>query len=94
MTAVLSQAQEQMLLFQDLRRRGRLDAAGEKKRLRIALAEGLHQFVPAKQIPIHLAQSQLVIEMQLRFQIFIAEHLAAGFLKDMRKGGEVFLAHR
>ena len=68
-TPMLPQTQDEMFLFQNLRRRDRLNGAREKERLRIALPEGLQQLVPAEQVPSQIVQVQFIIQLQTTVRV-------------------------
>src|SRR5439155_22929007 len=73
MTIALPQTQLQMSFAYDARRGDRFNCARKKKRLRIPIAERLQHFVPANKIEVQLRETDLVIEPQLRLQIFIRQ---------------------
>ena len=93
-TAILPQAQNQMLLFQNLWRRDRLNAAHEKNRLWIPLSERLEELVPAEQIPGQLAQGQFVIQMETRLEMLDGQQFASNFLKRGDESREIPLLNR
>src|SRR5438045_8942293 len=72
----------------------RLDAAGKKKGLWVAVAKRLQHFVPPQKIEVQLRETDLMIEPQPRLQILIGQKVTRNLMELFREKIEILLLNR
>src|SRR6184192_1390866 len=72
----------------------RLDAAGKKKGLWVAVAKRLQHFVPPQKIEVQLRETDLMIEPQPRLQILIGQKVTRNLTELFREKIEILFLNR
>src|SRR5438045_9578490 len=72
----------------------RLDAAGKKKGLWVAITKRLQHFVPPQKIEVQLRETDLMIEPQPRLQILIGQKVTRYLMELFREKIEILFLNR